>query len=478
MISYLARTVGAGVLGLVAATSAPAMESPNYLQNTQPSTTVKYSSSTNLESRLTTDLEMARMQPLEFIKGLEEKYSKRNVKALEKEGSLDSEISYATRLVSSIKDKPVGVLALRQIDTLLGHSSILEKTIDIATSEDYSFVERKNAIEHLGYLSERGKTPKNNDELDSIANALYSVLEEDMIRLNKKKANSTDFANALSIQGLNTAHQFLQAFPKGESSQRLLKQIYDLSEASPIEHIDEHVAWILESVYDTPHSKKLNDSFADAAEKFPLSFFKPATGELTNKEIKKSSTEARKNYASNARASENSQALDSYLVGEPKWTYVSGDHLETFYERFEKVFKKGEPELTIIGNDKHVNNTLDLLDRLEKENPADIFGLKLSTDTLTVGTEGLSNASYFNRNISLSANRLNVTSQFRWEEFNRVVRHEVGHLIRGELGKFPGSSHLGEEQPEEWAILFKKSFEERWRFEGNLNNMLSKKQWR
>lgn len=467
MNSYIARVgkiVGAGLLGLMASPSATAMESPNYLQNnklSQPSGVIEHSFSEDLESRLSTDLELSQRQPLEFIKGLK---------------STEYDEAYAAELVTQISSAETRFLALRQMDTYLNHSELLDETIRIAKNQSYQFIQRKNAIEHLGYLFERNGTKKNDEKLDSIALALHSIVGEDLQKTERGILEESSPANILTIQAINTAHRYLQKNPNKESSQLLIKRIYDLAEKSNIEHIDEHVAWVLDSVYMPKKSEDLNEAYVKKAEKFSLTFFQPEGETKDKKELKK----LRKDYIQSISVGENSRELEKHLVEEPRWTYDSEDHLENYYLRFEKVFRNGTPELKLEGSKEYVSKAEKFFERLEENHPDCMFGLKLNAERITVGKRHSSSSEYASRTVHIGKIYLDDNLEERgWKGFKDDVRHEFGHLMQHDLGiSLKGGSHIEEEQVMEWEKLSDPSFRRQATFEKSMEILLSLKHWR
>ncbi len=434
MISYLARgikkTAGVGLLGLVAATSASAMEAP-VQQNLNPTYEASLASTTedSLESRLSADLEMAKLRPLEFIRSIEDRYSPSQIRELKKSDVFDDEVDYATRLVSSISDPGVRFLSLYALDDAVGHSHVLRETMELARDESATFLERNGAIEHLGYLFDRKSTSKK--ELEQISETLYDILATDLERVQSPDVTSEDLPNFYALEALNSAHRFLQVHQKGETNAQLIAKIYE-SSVDPSSHhlVSQLGSWVLDSVYQPSKQDRLEASLKK-------------TGKTLPRSERKEFSELLKNDAA-------SDLVWSYITQPtrgstraPRFVYESDDYLENLWDRFEDRFKGSRgPEVKLTGlTDEQEEAVEEGLEWFRQNHPDQFFTYQLATDEVrfNASTGG------FGATANTSQNAINISpietgwyvNDIRWRTtgFRNTLRHEDSHLL--------SKSHLG-----------------------------------
>ena len=431
MISRLAKGACAGLLSLLA--SAPALATPYQAQDS-----ASYETSP-LESRLETDLEMARMQPLEFIRGFEERYSPENLKKLEERETLEAESNYSARMVSNILSPGVRYIVLHSLDEHLDHSTFLQSTMDLARNEDASFLERRNSIDALGYLFERGKTNKNKDEVDAIAEVLYGILHQDLERIASEEVTSETLPDYLVIQTLKTTQRFLQVHNKSESCSRLGIEVYLLSvDPSTNPHVAQHGIWTLDSIFKSQSPARLRKSLSSTSKKLPKE-------ERERSKIPLKDPEKRLD------------ALFRFLEGhpqtgyvEPRFVYRSRDHLGGLAKRFEKRFSKGYPTVKVSSAEKEFTKTYEsFLEEFKKDKPDDYFTFALVADEIDLGR-----ARKLKRGEVSTADQeshtINVTDPHSNDPalIEATIAHEGTHLLTFDLGlKLERNSHLEEEIP-------------------------------
>ena len=429
MLSRIAKGVSVGLLSLLAA--APTVATHPKVQ--EPTT---YEASDPLESRLSADLEMARAQPLRFINGLNERYSSDNLETFEEQGKLRTESNYSARMVSNMLSPGVRYMVLHHLDENLDHSTFLQSTIDLASDEGASFLERRNAIDALGYLFERGKTNKNKGEIDTIAETLYDVLHKDLERVSSSEVTSETLPDYLTLQTLKTTQRFLQVHRKSEDCSRLAVEVYLLSvNPSTNPHVAQHGIWVLDSVFKPASPAKLRKSVSSASKK------------LTKDE----KSEAKIPIKDSEKVVDD---LFRFLEGhpqtgyvEPRFTYRSDDHLGNLAKRFEKRFSNGYPTVKVSSAEKDFTKIYgSFLEEFKREKPDEYFTFALVTDEIDLGkrrrTGQSSIADQENHIICVTRHSCDA------ESIKGLIAHEGTHLLTFDLGlKLDRNSHLEEEIP-------------------------------
>lgn len=440
MISRIARGASIGLLSLLA--SAPSMATPQQTQDPAP-----YELGTPLEPRLAADLETAITQPLEFIRGLDERYSPTNLKKLEEESTLTAESDYSARLFSNMLSPGLRYMVLHSLDENLDHSTFLQSTIDLARDEGASFLERRNSIDALAYLFERGKNNKDKGEVDTIAEALYGILHNDLERVSAEDVTAATLPDYLVLQTLKTTQRFLQVHNKSESCSRLAMEVYLLSvNPSTNPHVAQHGIWTLDSVYRPTSPAKLRKSLSTTAKKLPQE--ERERSKLPLKDPEKRVDDIFRFLEGDPQT--------GYV--EPRFTYKSGDYLGDLAERFEKRFKKGYPTVKVTSAERsYIETYQSVLEGLKRDHPDEYFTFALVADGIDLGR---------NRKVSMgyasSADQENHIINVNEEScdagsIEAVIFHEGTHLLTFDLGlKLENHSHLEEEVPlerHEFSIL-------------------------
>lgn len=457
MNSYIARVgkiVGAGLLGLMASPSATAMEtSPTLQENRSYEASLNISNPDNLESRLTTDLELTKNKPLEFIRGFEDRYTPEEVSQLKKDELFDEEVDYVTKLVSNIRNPGVRLLSLYAASQNLGHSEILDETLELANSESASFLERNSAIEHLGYLFNSDTTDAG--ELVRITNTLNGILTDDLRRIQSERITESDLPNYLVIQAMNSAQKLLQIHPNEKESNALMKTVYELSvDPSSNWHVTEHGAFILDSVYKPKDPKKLGKVFEKAAKKFPEELF---GDKIQKKDFLNSIDEGIEELV---------DVLDKEIVHlsgnrelihqEPRFVYMGEDPLENLNKRFEKVYGKSNPSVKVTGS-KYKEETREFLDEFKRRHPDEWLTFALTTEEVESFYHGGSSSAHEIGRIRISKEDYEPTQPTSKDLFERIrgtVNHESGHLLHHQLGlSIEEPSHLEEERVWDWTYF-------------------------